>query len=145
MKRDLSNPLAPTYGGSTKKKRKVTYSTSKDGNSRKKTVTSRSGKRTKTTDYTYSQRDGGNKKTTTVTKGGTSSTKTKQQKAGKLNRAIQRAQRGSITKKASKANTNNANVPTNAYISNSRVKRIKKRTKKLEDKVAKLKNKTFKR
>ena len=111
--RDLSKPLAPTY------------STSKEGNSRKKTRVSRGGKKTKVVNYTYSL-GGGNKKTTTVTKKGkkgtTSKTKTKKQKAGKINRAVQRAQRGSIVKKASKANTNSANIPTNSYISNAKVK-----------------------
>tara|TARA_R110000822_G_scaffold287540_1_gene408788 strand:+ start:5218 stop:5757 length:540 start_codon:yes stop_codon:yes gene_type:complete len=106
-----------------KPKRKVTYSTAKEGNSRKKTVTSRGGKKTKVVNYTYSV-DKGNQKTTTVTKKGktsgnagvSSKTRTKTQGRGKLNRLVQRKQRGRIVKKAIKSGTNKAKgVTSDSY------------------------------
>jgi hypothetical protein len=121
MKRDLANPLAPTHR-KPKAKRKVTYSTSLDGNSRKKTVTSRGGKKTKVVNYTYSL-DKGNQKTKTVTKdrgkkGVSGKTSTKTQKSGKRNspqKLIQRKQRGRIVKKAIKAGTNKADAKLSSY------------------------------
>ena len=106
-----------------KPKRKVTYSTAKEGNSRKKTVTSPGGKKTKVVNYTYTKpgkNSPGNQKTTTVTKKGktygnagvSSKTRTKTQGRGKLNRLVQRKQRGRIVKKAVKSRANLIDLTT---------------------------------
>jgi hypothetical protein len=104
------------------KKRKVTYSTAKKGNSIKKTVTSRGGKKTKVVNYTYTapgKNSPGNQKTTTVTKKGkkgtSTKTKIKTQGRGKLKRLVQRKQRGRIVKKAIKAGTNKAKAKLDSY------------------------------
>ena len=115
-------------------KKKVTYSTAKKGNSRKKTVTSRGGKKTKVVNYTYSV-GGGNQKTKTVTKEGkkgtSTKTKIKTQGRGKLKRLVQRKQRGGIVKKAIKAGTNKAKAKLDSYESAGKGRRTIRKVRKL--------------
>tara|TARA_R110000796_G_scaffold116226_1_gene228676 strand:+ start:1781 stop:2353 length:573 start_codon:yes stop_codon:yes gene_type:complete len=130
--------IVKTNARVAKPKRTVTYSTSSDGNSRKKTVTSRGGKKTKVVNYTYTapgKNSPGNQKTTTVTKKGkkgtSTKTKTKTQGSGKLKRLVQSKQRGRIVKKAIKAGTNKAGVTADSYQSNGKARRTINKNRKL--------------